>query len=1050
MRGATEEMEQGVIAPAEPDPTPRGERVGTFMRLAVWVLVLAFPLTLLMSALGGSALADQADQPDQQQDDEIAALSFYRLSSSMTALFSTAQEPGEDVSFEDSDEETGWITVLDSPANAGAMLGYADQDYNPIAGWFNSSTAQSSDSVGYNTLLGSSDAGSSGAHGARDFALFGATLNGLGLDNTSTGLSIGFFNAFLGGIIFLLYTASAAVDALWRIIIEVLVFLNPFKLFYGAISRINPAWADGMTGGEGPPEFLGSLFQWVNSWYLALIHMSWTVMVPLFVGTFLMGALMFQRFKGPGLKKLLIRLFFIVLGVPLLGSMYTGMLESMQFATKEGNTGSTRVVLSTYVDFEGWATQQRLRVPDQSHDVYIEWDQDRQSPTGRSQASVRDLALLINAQVLGLERQMAPTATDDDQRWNDSALASDGISYSQTQYGEITDILFRYMGNSHVSASSFETQAKSTLSGDAKQDARDWFEDYTGKPKDLVGLDEVKHNPLLTVADGTGLQAESSGSGWGTKFFDWLWQRENQNDSEESTRTLAFSTEGSSRDCGLEIADNSGRPIACNLSPLAMYNYLNTDFGPTSYTSYSSGRTTSEATRSIHNSVNLVGTGTMSFVYWINAVVLLGAFITIGFGYAIAMIVGNIRRSFQLIMAIPFATLGVISGIAKVIVYTIALIMEVVVTLFLYKFVQEFLLSLPRIIEAPLSGALDGGADEVGAFLLFLQAGGFLTMVIALISIIMIVLFTVMAMRLRKTMVKAVEDASSKLVEKFTDSSAQPGGGKMPSTAGAGGKGSGATASNRMGGASSAKGGAGMNAGGASGGAAGGTAAASGGTDSTVSGDVDTDGKLEGPAGMFGDDRSGSGLGTSEQDQNAAEQARLGRQVETDGLSDDPLETMAGSAQQSAAGYMESDKHRIGAAGDAAKATGHAAIAVGRGVAGDGAGAAKSAGDATAAAGSAVSRNAEASKASQQASQSTLDAPKSTARQDRQIQQGQQMQQAGKTVSNVAGMAGTGTGGGSGGGGGTPKTPKPAPKQQPRPQKQPPKPPKQPKPRKGK
>ena len=54
---------------------------------------------------------------------------------------------------------------------------------------------------------------------------------------------------------------------------------------------------------------------------------------------------------------------------------------------------------------------------------------------------------------------------------------------------------------------------------------------------------------------------------------------------------------------GREISKpNSGEPRNCNLSPLAMSNYLNTDFGSTSMTLYSSGNVMSEATRSIHKS----------------------------------------------------------------------------------------------------------------------------------------------------------------------------------------------------------------------------------------------------------------------------------------------------------------------------------------------------------------------------------------------------------------------------------------------------------------
>src|SRR5690606_8531234 len=132
---------------------------------------------------------------------------------------------------------------------------------------------------------------------------------------------------------------------------------------------------------------------------------------------------------------------------------------------------------------------------------------------------------------------------------------------------------------------------------------------------------------------------------------------------------------------GTKISDNDGTTRSCNLSPLTMYNYLNTDFGNTSMTMYSSSNVASEATRSIHNSVNQVGTGTMSFLYWFSTVVLLGSFVLIGLGYAFSLVFSSIRRSFQIITAVPFATLGAMAAIAKVVVYSVALILEVIVTI---------------------------------------------------------------------------------------------------------------------------------------------------------------------------------------------------------------------------------------------------------------------------------------------------------------------------------------------------------------------------------
>lgn len=1027
---------------------PGKDGTGPWARLGVLVLLLVFPLALLLGG-AGTVLAD--DENSQSQDPEIDGLSFYRLSSSMTALFSTAQEPGSGVSFGGEGEEgeqTSWAEVLQSPASAGSMLGYPDENYNPIMGWLDSRIAQSSNSVGYNSLVGSTDSGVPGEKGARDYALYGATLNGLGLDSTSTGLSLGFFSWLAGGLILVLFAIAAAVDALWSIILKTLIWINPFRLIYDAVNSLSGStYADGMTAGEGAPNLPGPLdtvVNWINIVYSHLIQASWNYVIPVFVGVFFISILMFKGMhKGSALKKLLLRMFFIVLGVPLLGSMYSGALNVMSDAADQENSAAAQVVLSTYVDFERWAMDQRLRVP-ASDDAVIEWNMEQNAPSGASQSGVTDLALLINYQTMGLPSSSVQLTGEGS--WDQSMPAEGDSGFEESHYSAVMDILRRYMDGSHVNASSFESEAKATLTSNTSGEARSWFKEYIGDPESIQKKEEPQKNPLLAVQNGTGLTSTPNG--------------------EDKIR---FSTSGGTQDCGLELSedDDDASPKACNLAPLAMYNYLNTDFGSTSYTAYSSGKTSSEATRSIHNSVNLVGTGVMSFVYWLNAVVLLGAFVFIGVGYAVALVIANLRRTFQLITAVPFAVLGVVSGIAKVIVYTVAMLMEILITMFMYKLVQSFLLGIPGFITAPFAEAI-GDNDGRSTLLSFLAASGFLHMVITLLSITVVIVFTVMAMRLRKTLVKAVEDTTTKLVEKFTDSKVPPAGGNnvKPGKPGGGGKGVESASGNRtMGGATGLKNPRGTSAGGTvAGGGLDGTSSSSAESDETrVSGDVDTDGKLEGPGQMFGEDRSGSGLEPSTQERDAAGETALGRRVESDGLSDDPLETMAGSVRQSAADYAESDKHRLGAATDGVKATGHAAIAVGRGVAGDGVGAAESAGKAAEKGGSAMAGNARANQASERAGKSALDNPAPSARHQRQIQKGQQVQEVGSTVSKVAGVAG-----GTGGGGSAPKGPQaqPIPKKSPsgskgsesaanaarraRSQRQGPKPPSQPKPPKRK
>ena len=772
-------------------------------------------------------------------------------------------------------------------------------------------------------------------------------------------------------------------------------------------------------------------------------------MVPLFIAILLVGVLLFKKMnRGGAVKKILIRIGFLGLGLPLMGMMYTGMVDSMAASAESGNAGATRVVMSTYVDFENWAMKSRLAVP---ADATIAWSTSSNSPTGEAQREVRNTALAINNQTLDLGLDPIVTGGSYDASWANQAIegGEDEKRTTQNTYLTVVNVLVRYIANAQVSAASFETQAQGQLTKSSyykamvqnrSDEVTHWFESIVKKDAKALNNDLTAasganispvNNPVISVNGGL----RASGISGDVTFT--------------SDVSGCFGT-GT-----WVIVGSDPSPRSCNLSPLAMYNYLNTDFGSTSMTMYSSSNAMSEATRSIHNSVNQVGTGTMSALYWLNTVVLLGAFVLIGFGYAFAILFANIRRSFQILTSIPFATLGAIAAIAKVIVYTVALVLEVIITIFLYKIIQEFLISIPQIIEMPFALALNNGAGgDFAGFVAFLTNGWAFGLIVTLLSIIGIIAFTVMAMRSRKAIVKAMEEAVTKIVEKFTETSiGSPGGGKMaPALAGGLAAGAGAAAANRMMGGSMTKDakGAGLpGAGGPEGvsteaGGAGGTA----GSNSSVSGEIETgdgtlgiEGGVNGPADGNGDPGSPLALTAGPGGESGAAETAEGKRVEAEGLSQDggageaggtngrtfeadsegqvreaqaqpdAGDAAAASLEESAEGYKEADKKKLAVGKEGAEATGHAALAVGKGFAGDAAGAAESGGRAVEHGGKAVAAGEQAKHAEKEAGRSSLDKPDQKHAQ--RAAKAEQVSQAGGMVANAAGAASATSGGGA-------------------------------------
>lgn len=742
------------------------------MSFVAAILIAVFGLTMI----GGSAYAD---------NEKTDKYDFYTLSSNVTAYFSEASKPGEGEGF-----SGDWEAIARKPSEGGALLGYGDDDVSSFAGWLVSKATGASNTVGYNSLKdldGASSNAEKGYEGVLAYAQYGSLLNALGLDSTSTGLGLHLQNMLFGSIMALLYMLAGGIDTIFSAVIWILETFNPFKLFFSAISASSTEMANGMTGGQGVPEWMKSLDTWFSGWYQALVNLSWTVLIPLFIFTFIFSSLMWKKGSAlSGLKKLVVRMLFLGVGVPLIGSMYTASLGVMKDATAGAGMGATRVVISTFVDFETWANRNRLAVAD---GATLEWNSSKQAPTGKSVERLRQTTMAINR----LANKNAFTNVADINPSDLGSISTAGMEADTSVDGGLPrdtyvaamGMLLRYTNSQSYQASDFETavkgrinQAASSGNSWANTCATTWFNvqaDGSMKADGKSGCKytDIKNNAVLKVAESSGLQADPAKDG-----------------------VVTFKTKGDGDKAGEWVTQgNKLRPA--NLSALSMYNYLNTSFDKNSLTVYSSSKAVSSATREYHNSVNLVGSAGVNWLYWLNGAVTLLCFIVLGLGYAFGMLTGAIKNSLHIITAVPFATLGSIAGIAKVVIYTFTMITEIIGTMFIYRLAQEIILSIPSIFE----GGLEHMFNNMGGFGTYLKSSGNVTLFTSLVSTVLLLILTWKLMHFRGAFVKGLNEAVTKIVDKFLDTNVAPpaGGGKlMPALAGGVGAGVGSAAANRL------------------------------------------------------------------------------------------------------------------------------------------------------------------------------------------------------------------------------------------------------------
>lgn len=747
----------------------------------------------------------------EQNLDKAPDYSMYRMASAMASFYSNGRaatagiEEGDGNEFTDV-EDAGlgaWGGVLNKAANGGDVLGYTDPKHNEDSGWFfGTGDANNQKTYSYDSLASHSFVG------PHHYAVFGATLNGLGLDGSAAQDSATDVaqRKGMGYSIMAVYMISGGIDLVFNSVLKILTTINPFRLLVTPASQnTNATFTEGMAGGQttaGTPfEGMTDFFTQIYNWSVGI---GWLVVIPVSLGLTMMGILMMRRMdKGSAVKKVAIRVIYGVVGLPLLGVTYTGALDSLLSAGNStgASSNATKIVLSTYVDFQSWAEKTRLQVPGIVGTTgVISWDGEVQAPTSQALRTVRNTTLEINANSneylstfssgsafdLNLSGGTGWMTKMSDPTSGDITYVTGGdtaaTNSATTIFSTTVDMLTRYIENESLSSGSFETSIRSSMEDLAKynpdvaSDVMSWVTDYNTESsvaeKTSEDLAEEK-NPILAVHDSAGLRGLATGStGQNLKFASG-----GATTSCNNSTVSAISGTGSFGGGFVDLLDGDLRSY-CNLSPLTMYNYLNTSFNPSDAGVYSASTSTSTYSRASHNSVNLIGTGAMSIVYWFSAISLMGSFIVIGIGYAGAMLFNSIRRSISLIGAVPFAAMGFIAGVAKVIVYTVAMFVEIIGTIFLYQLITKFLMAVPALFEQPLTNVLvgvesdavvAGGMGLVGIALSAIDNWAVAAMVITIVASLGVIVFTIIAMKVRSSLVSGVDEAVTSVVNRFLD-----------------------------------------------------------------------------------------------------------------------------------------------------------------------------------------------------------------------------------------------------------------------------------------
>lgn len=799
---------------------------------------------------------DLDDEEDEKQDSQNKPedLSLRRISSAMTSWYVNSLVPGgtstgsgsssgSDSGDEETDGDDGsgemaestdeaakanlssWSPLFGGFTNsgeggsyistAGAVLGSPSKADLENVQWLMGPGDAANDAVFSYSSFMSKDGSSRPDAGVGDYALFGATLAGLGMDSTNPRDSFG-MNDIFGYTMMGAYMASGLIDMMFDGAIKFLDVVNPFNVIkqgWDENASSGDKYTGGMNGSEKDDGDFDGIRDLISRLYGALVSIGWFITVPMFLVMVVGGMLMMRRYDtGKGLKRLIIVVLFLGMGIPMLGVTYTAALNSFIDSGANGTgatANSTKIVASTYLDYENWADN-RLLLPG-AVDYTIAWNKDSHSPTDESMASVRNNTLQINSYneaYRSLSDMSGGAATGASSSDNGTTGAGAGWYGSVTgdsngkdsasedesgkeMFAHTVGMLNRYINGDRVSAGKFASDVMSNLSdlsgvrnktsddesaddGGMESTVRGWI-DQIGSVEAIDSLDNDDVQKMLnkqgTVDDGVNPLLTVQANFGNIAFHldgdnDIVFQNQS---SDENIRMNGYCSNGRVLDDGDKL------PAKCGMSPVAFYNYLNTSFDAQSATVFSTDQSQSGWSRNQHNSVNLVGTGINSWVYWFSAVSLLVSFVIIGAAYALMMMWNAVKRAGQLIASAMFATVGVVPAIVKTIVYTIALMVELFGTLFIWKLVQSLLMVLPGLGEKIFAGALGdvtpgqaaAGAGGVAALIGANPNTGML--IVTILVSIMVIGFVILAMKLRSSFISAVDEGLTRVINKFAD-----------------------------------------------------------------------------------------------------------------------------------------------------------------------------------------------------------------------------------------------------------------------------------------
>lgn len=686
--------------------------------------------------------------------EETKDSTFYRQASLLAHEFSKQQTPTDS---ETRAKKTDFLVKNGTSVRTGQggnLLGYPDKDDGEGGKWISSVISVNTEQYSLDQLTNlystSNEAdGSTTVNALRYYAQFGYTLNDTGFDKTVTsGMSM-VFRKISGGLLYLAYMMANIGPMLMGSAIKLIRLVNPFLLINSITGIVDDAAMPAVI--RLTAEFVGNTFSSIRGFSLA-------VLMPVTIGFTAFNILVFRKGKaGKSIARLFLKVFMLIAGVSLVGATYTSILEKLDDMSDSGVGYTDYMIISSLVDFESWSLNTRLALPSNfdldkafiastdSGETLTEINGNPRMVVARINAVANnDSGLLVLANSLEdgwggmFEKGLSNLGSGNPD--SDALAGVDSGSYRKYSYS----LLSRYFKGSLISGSDYEGLAKGYIKDDDEaykmvtglatllKKSNATFDDFDkedsfGYAKNIFNAGSLVRGDAVTMT-----------SGRSGKYF-------KTNKNYTLTGTKIVPPMGASADQG-------------GLTPLSMYNYLNSAFSNTGVIVYSPERSNALETMVRHASVNFVGgtDGISNFAGYIETFIILTAVACISGVFAWSLFSVTFLSIYRILPGIFGSMTGSIQGITKLLIVTVALLTEIIGSVFMYGVINHLYLSIMFGLDDLIY--IDGLAGWAQGTLVFVKS---------LVAILMSVLLIVMVAKHSRKFTKAMDEMATATIQKL-------------------------------------------------------------------------------------------------------------------------------------------------------------------------------------------------------------------------------------------------------------------------------------------